>query len=56
MRARTIAPFLLWLVGPILAVGLTGGQSRHVDDTALKGAGRTAEDWLTYGLTQGETR
>ena len=27
-----------------------------MDDGILKNAGKTGEDWLTYGLTQGETR
>jgi len=27
-----------------------------VDDLALRNAGRTGEEWLTYGLTPGETR
>ena len=34
------------------------GQARHVDDSALRNAARSASDgdWLTYGLTPGETR
>ena len=34
------------------------GQARAVDDAALKNAAKTASDgdWLTYGLTPGETR
>src|SRR3979411_2663417 len=32
------------------------GQGRHVDDTALRNAGKSGDEWLTYGLTQGETR
>src|SRR5262250_905507 len=31
-------------------------QSRRIDDIALKNAGKTGEEWLTYGLTPGETR
>src|SRR5882672_194876 len=33
-------------------------QSRRVDDAALKAAGApgSSDEWLTYGLTQGETR
>jgi hypothetical protein len=27
-----------------------GAQSRGVDQNALKNAGKTGEDWLTYGL------
>jgi PQQ-dependent dehydrogenase (methanol/ethanol family) len=33
-----------------------GQQGRRVDDTALKNAGKTGEDWISYGLTPGETR
>jgi quinohemoprotein ethanol dehydrogenase len=34
------------------------GQARRVDDAALKNAAKTASegDWLSYGLTPGETR
>jgi quinohemoprotein ethanol dehydrogenase len=38
----------LWLASAAL------GQK--VDDAALRNAGKTGEDWLTYGLTPGETR
>src|SRR4051794_5570054 len=33
-----------------------GPQLRRVDDSALKNAGETGDEWLTYGLTPGETR
>src|SRR5215831_8169863 len=38
--------------------GTLFGQARHVDDAALRNAARSASDgdWLTYGLTPGETR
>jgi glucose dehydrogenase len=31
-------------------------QPRRIDDAALKNAGKSGGEWLTYGLTQGETR
>ncbi len=31
-------------------------QPRKVDDAALRNAGKTGEEWLTYGLNPGETR
>jgi PQQ-dependent dehydrogenase (methanol/ethanol family) len=31
-------------------------QSRPVNDAALKSAGKTGTEWLSYGLTPGETR
>ena len=33
-----------------------GQQPRRVDDAALRNAGKTGEEWLSYGLTPGETR
>ena len=45
-----------------LSVALAGpalfGQAKRVDDTLLKNAGKAATDgdWLSYGLTPGETR
>src|SRR5438067_8526157 len=38
--------------------GTLFGQARHVDDSALRSAARSASDgdWLTYGLTPGEMR
>jgi quinohemoprotein ethanol dehydrogenase len=32
------------------------GQASVVDDAALKNAGKSGREWLTYGLTPGETR
>ena len=32
------------------------GQGRRVDDAALKHAGETGSEWLSYGLNQAETR
>src|SRR5262245_49041704 len=31
-------------------------QPRRIDDAALKKAGKTGDEWLTYGLNQGEQR
>jgi len=31
-------------------------QPRRTDDAALRNAGKTGEEWLSYGLTPGETR
>src|SRR5262249_53094793 len=38
--------------------GALFGQAKAVDDTALKNAAKSASDgdWLSYGLTPGETR
>src|SRR5262244_765164 len=56
MRARKTTVFVLSLVGLILATWIAVGQARRVDDLALKNAGKTGDEWLTYGLTPGETR
>jgi len=56
MRARKTIVFVLSVVGLILATWVMVGQTRRVDDLALKNAGKTGEEWLTYGLTPGETR
>ena len=31
-------------------------QVRRIDDAALRNAGKTGEEWLSYGVTPGETR
>jgi len=56
MRARTTIVLILSLAGGVFATWVATGQSRRVDDEALRNAGRTAEEWLTYGLTLGESR
>src|SRR5215510_11123280 len=50
MRARKLIVLFLSLTGLLV------GQTRRIDDLALKNAGKTGEEWLTYGLTPGETR
>jgi len=55
MHARTVS-LTLSLGGLILATWVAVGQTRRVDDLALRNGGRTGEEWLTYGLTPGETR
>ncbi|HEY2844227.1 MAG TPA: PQQ-dependent dehydrogenase, methanol/ethanol family [Bryobacteraceae bacterium] len=40
----------------LAAWSVVGQQPARVDDGMLKNAGKTGGDWLTYGLTQGETR
>jgi quinohemoprotein ethanol dehydrogenase len=48
---------LVPLTGLILAVWTAPAQqARRVDSAALRNAGKTGEDWLSYGLTPGETR
>src|SRR4026207_1902424 len=45
------------LAGMILAAWITtDAQVRTVDEGALKNAGRSGNEWLTYGLTPAETR
>src|SRR6516162_6064592 len=57
MRAGKMRWFVLSLAGFIVATWVAfGQQARRVDDAALRNAGKTGEEWLTYGLTPGETR
>jgi quinohemoprotein ethanol dehydrogenase len=51
MRKTIWLPFLMawtWT--------LAGQPARHVDDSVLKSAAKTGEEWLTYGQNAGETR
>jgi quinohemoprotein ethanol dehydrogenase len=42
---------------PLLSAWLGAGpQGKRVDDAALKAAANAGEEWLSYGLSQGETR
>ena len=50
--------FVVVIIGGLaIAVSMTGAQQlRRVDDAALKRAGQSGDEWLTYGLNQAETR
>jgi quinohemoprotein ethanol dehydrogenase len=57
MRAPKLTILFLSLAGLLLATWIAAGQqTRRVDDQVLRNAGKTGEEWLTYGLTPGETR
>jgi len=57
MRARKMRGLILSIAGFVLATWVAvGQQTRRVDDAALRNAGRTGDEWLSYGLTPGETR
>jgi quinohemoprotein ethanol dehydrogenase len=51
-----------WLLLPVIGIFLTTWmlagpqQGRRIDENALKNAGKTGEEWLTYGLNYAETR
>src|SRR5262245_35280577 len=48
---------LALVAGVFLTIwGASAQQARRVDDAALRNAGKTGEEWLSYGLTPGETR
>ena len=51
MRTRNLIVLFLSLTGMLI-----GQQTRRIDDAVLRTAGKTGEEWLTYGLTPGETR
>jgi PQQ-dependent dehydrogenase (methanol/ethanol family) len=46
--ATTVLLLVVWTAA--------GQQSRRVDDRVLKDAGKSGEEWLSYGVTPGETR
>ena len=57
MRAGKMRWLCLSAAGFVLATwAALGQQTRTVDNAALRNAGKTGDDWLTYGLTPGETR
>src|SRR5881296_1068555 len=57
MRIKKVVVLLFGVVGLLLATWVAAGrQARRVDDLALRNAGKSGEEWLTYGLTPGETR
>src|SRR5580698_1748671 len=56
MTARQVA-LGMSIVGVFLGAWVAPGQQpRKIDDAALRNAGKTGEEWLSYGLTPGETR
>jgi quinohemoprotein ethanol dehydrogenase len=57
MRKSMKASWSACAVFVILFLAATAGQQvARIDDAALARAGRTGDDWLTYGLNQAETR
>src|SRR5438552_1474542 len=57
MLIRRVTALSLAFTGLLFAATIVSGQqSRRIDDAALRNAGKTGEEWLTYGLTSGETR
>ena len=48
-----------WLISAIVVLSVTvmfAQQAKKVDENAIKNAGKTGEEWLTYGLDYAETR
>src|SRR5947207_13967109 len=57
MRTRRVTALSLALTGLLFATWIVSGQqARRIDDAAVRNAGKTGEEWLTCGLTPGETR
>src|SRR5947207_813878 len=50
MRIPSLTVLFLSLTGLLIA------QTRRIDDLALKNSLKSGEEWLSYGLTPGETR
>src|SRR5580698_3359015 len=58
MRAPNLKSSSLLATGLLIAASIAIGQqaSKPINDAALKNAGKTGTEWLSYGLTPGETR
>src|SRR5258705_4561651 len=57
MRVHPYKWFYLLVAGILISSWIVLGlQNKRVDENALKNAGQTGEEWLTYGLNDGETR
>jgi len=57
MRVRKLIVLFLSVTGLLFVTWIAAGQqTRRIDDVVLRNAGKTGEEWLTYGLTPGETR
>ena len=57
MRIRKMTVLFSSVAGLLFATWIAVGQhARRVDDLTLRNAGKAGEEWLTYGLTPGETR
>src|SRR5436305_1235438 len=58
MRKHQVRWVLLFAVGVVCSgwIALAALQNKRIDESALKNAGKTGEEWLTYGLNYGETR
>src|SRR5579863_1084756 len=41
---------------PLAAIAFAQQPPRKIDDLALRNATKNADEWLTYGIDQGETR
>ena len=57
MRPRGIKMWWLFIAIAIFAVSvLFAQQTKKIDDKAIINAGKTGDEWLTYGLNYAETR
>jgi quinohemoprotein ethanol dehydrogenase len=56
MRAQHKILIALTVVALTGTASTANAQTRRVDESVLKNAGKTGEEWLTNGLSQGETR
>jgi len=57
MRIRSASALFFSMAALLVSSSTAAGpQARQIDDLALRSSGKTGEEWLTYGLTPGETR
>ena len=55
-RAKSLTWWPSCFLSFVVFVSFVTAQGRRIDDAALKRAGQTGDEWLTYGLDQSETR
>ena len=56
MRARRMTLLSSPFLGLALTAWIASGQPRRIDDGALKNAGKSGDEWVTYGLNYNENR
>src|SRR5438270_294005 len=56
MRARRMTLLSSPFLGLALTAWIASGQPRRIDDGVLKNAGKSGDEWVTYGLNYNENR
>jgi len=56
MRRRFLIRPLILCIAPFVGAAIAAAQSSPIDDAALKHAGRSGEDWISYNVNWSEQR